>query len=64
MNKPPEHSRHREPPGSMRRRPRRLRGSVALRDLVAETRIHSEQLIQPHCPRKYYPRGWETWSRR
>ncbi len=29
-------------------RPRRLRRSAALRDLVAETRVRSEQLIMPH----------------
>jgi len=29
-------------------RPRRLRASQAMRDLVAETRVHPSQLIQPH----------------
>lgn len=29
-------------------RPRRLRRSAALRDLVAETRVHPDQLVMPH----------------
>jgi len=32
----------------MRRRPRRLRRSPLLRDLVAETAVRAEQLVQPH----------------
>ena len=31
-----------------RQRPRRLRQTAALRDLVAETRLHASQLIMPH----------------
>jgi porphobilinogen synthase len=34
--------------GPGRVRPRRLRRSAALRDLVAETRVRAEQLIMPH----------------
>jgi len=32
----------------MNLRPRRLRRSPVLRDLVAETRVHSDQLVMPH----------------
>jgi porphobilinogen synthase len=32
-------------------RPRRLRTSARLRDLVAETRIHADRLVQPHFVR-------------
>ena len=32
----------------MNHRPRRLRRSPVLRDLVAETRVHSDQLVMPH----------------
>ena len=33
---------------SLRERPRRLRRTPALRDLLAETRVRAEQLIMPH----------------
>ena len=32
----------------MHDRPRRLRSSPAIRELVAETRVHASHLVQPH----------------
>ncbi|MCA9001243.1 MAG: porphobilinogen synthase, partial [Planctomycetes bacterium] len=32
----------------MNQRPRRLRVSQAMRNVVCETRVHPDQLIQPH----------------
>ena len=37
-----------EPGSSLRERPRRLRRTPALREMLAETRVRAEQLIMPH----------------